>query len=46
MPLYHYKAKNQEGRDLEGEREAKDQYELARILRGDGFYLFLSLNPG
>ena len=33
MPLYRYKAKDQQGGDIDGEREAKDQYELARILR-------------
>ena len=46
MPLYHYKAKNQEGRDLEGEREAKDQYELARILRGDGILPIFVIESG
>ncbi|MDX1607850.1 MAG: type II secretion system F family protein [Candidatus Spechtbacterales bacterium] len=37
--LFKYKAKNTEGKTKEGEMEAKDQLELARILRDDGFYI-------
>ena len=36
MPLYHYKARDTGSRELEGEREGKDQYELARTLRAEG----------
>lgn len=35
MPLYHYKGRNKEGREIEGDRETKDQYELAHILRAE-----------
>ena len=37
MALYHYKARNAAGADVEGDREANDQYDLARILRSEGF---------
>lgn len=36
MPLYHYKVRDKEARELEGERDGKDQYDVARILRGEG----------
>ena len=36
MPLYHYRARDKEGRDFESDREVKDQYELARVLRTEG----------
>jgi type IV pilus assembly protein PilC len=37
--LFRYKAKNQNGEVREGQSEAKDQLELARGLRADGFYI-------
>ena len=36
MPAYHYKARDKEAREVEGEREGKDQYDVARALRGEG----------
>lgn len=36
MPLYHFKARDVTGGEVEGNREAKDQYELARSLRAEG----------
>lgn len=43
MPLYHYKARDKDGRDAEGNREAKDQYDLAHSLRAEGITpLFVS----
>ena len=36
MPLYHYKVRDLQGVEIEGDRDAKDQYELAKILRGEG----------
>src|SRR3989338_4707697 len=35
MPVFHYKARDAHGAELEGDREAKDQYELARALRAE-----------
>lgn len=35
MPLYRYKARDAGGKEVEGEREAKDQYALAKTLRGE-----------
>ena len=35
MPVFHYKARDTQGAELEGDREAKDQYELARALRAE-----------
>ncbi|OGF62776.1 hypothetical protein A2662_00220 [Candidatus Giovannonibacteria bacterium RIFCSPHIGHO2_01_FULL_45_33] len=37
MALYHYKARDSAGADVEGDRDAKDQYELAKTLRAEGF---------
>ncbi len=37
MAQYHYKARDSAGADVEGNREAKDQYELAKTLRAEGF---------
>ncbi|OHB03597.1 MAG: hypothetical protein A3B03_02655 [Candidatus Zambryskibacteria bacterium RIFCSPLOWO2_01_FULL_42_41] len=43
MPLYHYKARDKDGRDIEGNSEAKDQYVLAHALRAEGITpLFVS----
>ena len=36
MPQFHYRARDKEGKDVAGDRDAKDQYELARALRGEG----------
>ena len=36
MPLYHYKARDKEGRDAVGDKDAKDQYELSHALHADG----------
>ncbi|OGF72154.1 hypothetical protein A3C05_02925 [Candidatus Giovannonibacteria bacterium RIFCSPHIGHO2_02_FULL_45_40] len=36
MPLYHYKARDKSGNDMDGNREAKDKYDLARALRAEG----------
>ena len=36
MPFYHYRGRDKGGADIEGNREAKDQYDLARMLRADG----------
>ena len=46
MPLYHYKAKDKEGRDAEGEREAKDKYDLAHALRAEGMTPLFILESG
>src|SRR3990167_2346476 len=35
MPVFHYKARDTQGAELEGDREAKDQYELAKALRAE-----------
>lgn len=37
--LFRYRAKNQSGEVRKGQAEAKDQLELARGLRADGFYI-------
>lgn len=39
MPRYFFTAKSQKGELLTGTREAKDQYELARTLRQEGYFL-------
>lgn len=36
MAIYHYKARDSAGAGVEGDRDAKDQYELAKILRVEG----------
>lgn len=36
MVRYHYKAKDSAGADIEGDRDSKDQYELAKVLRTEG----------
>ncbi len=36
MPTYHYKVRDKEGQDTEGEESAKDQYALAHSLRAEG----------
>ncbi|MBI2023221.1 type II secretion system F family protein [Candidatus Giovannonibacteria bacterium] len=36
MSQYHYLAKDSEGKETEGDREAKDRYDLARVLRTEG----------
>lgn len=41
MNKYNYRARDQQGQEVEGMKEANDQYELARVLRQDG-YLLLS----
>ena len=46
MPLYHYKAKDKEGRDAEGEREGKDKYDLAHALRAEGMTPLFILESG
>lgn len=35
MPLFIFKAKDSDGKVIEGSREAPDKYDLARILRGE-----------
>jgi type IV pilus assembly protein PilC len=37
--LFYYKAKKLSGEETEGEREAKDRFDLARLLKKDGFIL-------
>ncbi|MDP2668570.1 MAG: type II secretion system F family protein [bacterium] len=37
MSLYHYKGRDSSGAEIEGDRDAKDQYELAKTLRAEGF---------
>lgn len=44
MPLFHYKVRDKEGKDIEGDQDAKDQYELARALRSQGFSVLSVLN--
>ncbi len=39
MPAYNFTAKSQDGRPHSGTREARDQYELARSLRQEGYLL-------
>src|SRR3990167_9216043 len=46
MPLFHYKAKDKEWRDAEGEREGKDKYDLARALRAEGMTPLFILEAG
>ncbi|KKS96737.1 hypothetical protein A3B05_00190 [Candidatus Giovannonibacteria bacterium RIFCSPLOWO2_01_FULL_43_160] len=46
MPLYHYKARDKEGRDVEGEREGKDKYDLAHALRAEGMTPLFVLEAG
>lgn len=46
MPLFHYKARDKEGRDVEGEREGKDKYDLARALRAEGITPLFVLEAG
>src|SRR3989344_1491362 len=36
MPTFHYKVRDLQGAETEGDRDAKDQYELAKALRGEG----------
>lgn len=35
MPVYRYKVRDKEGKEIEGEKEGKDPYEIARLLRND-----------
>ena len=35
MPLFKFTAKDSDGQNIEGNREAADKYDLARILRGE-----------
>lgn len=42
MPRFKYKAKKISGQEIEGEREAKDKFELARELRQNGYILVSS----
>ena len=46
MPLFHYKAKDKEGLDAEGEREAKDKYDLAHALLAEGMTPLFILESG
>ncbi len=46
MPLFHYKARDKEGRDVEGEREGKDKYDLARALRAEEMTPLFILEAG
>lgn len=36
MSQFHYKVRDTQGAEIEGDREAKDQYELAKVLRAEG----------
>lgn len=36
MPLYHFKARDKDAKEIVGERDGKDQYDLARALRAEG----------
>ena len=42
MPRFKYKAKKLTGEETEGEKEAQDRFELARVLRQDGYILVSS----
>ncbi|MFH1841280.1 MAG: type II secretion system F family protein [Candidatus Nealsonbacteria bacterium] len=44
MPKYFYTAKSQKGKPKSGNLQAKDEYELARILRSEG-YVLISADP-
>ncbi|KKT56301.1 MAG: Type II secretion system F domain protein [Candidatus Giovannonibacteria bacterium GW2011_GWC2_44_9] len=46
MPLYHYKARDKEGWDVEGKREGKDKYNLAHALRAEGMTPLFILEVG
>ena len=46
MPQFKYKARNKEGESVSGTKEAKDKYELARMLRRDGFLLLSAEGDG
>lgn len=47
MTRLHYKARDQQGAETEGDRDAKDQYELARALRAEGLQpVFISDKEG
>ncbi len=39
MPKFSYKARDKEGKEIVGYKDAADQYELARMLRQDGYIL-------
>lgn len=39
MPKFFYTARSQTGDLVSGNREAKDEYELARLLKSDGYFL-------
>ncbi|OGF90257.1 hypothetical protein A3I27_01345 [Candidatus Giovannonibacteria bacterium RIFCSPLOWO2_02_FULL_43_11b] len=39
MPVFTYAAKNMAGEEQKGSREAKDKFELAKTLRGEGYTL-------
>ncbi len=45
MPIFHYKARDKEGRTNEADRNAEDRYSLARELRGEGLTV-LSVTEG
>ncbi|MCG2689736.1 type II secretion system F family protein, partial [Candidatus Parcubacteria bacterium] len=39
MPLYFYKAKNLEGKEIEGQKEASDRKDLTSFLKKQGYFL-------
>ncbi len=39
MPVFYFQAKNLAGKELSGHREASDRYELAGILKKEGYFL-------
>ncbi len=45
MPLFHYQARTEQGKDVEGDREAENRYALARALRTEGLVV-IAVNEG
>lgn len=39
MPAYHYIARSLDGKKKKGQREAKNERDLAQLLRGEGYFL-------
>lgn len=46
MPVFSYAAKNMAGEEQKGSREAKDKFELAKVLRQEGWTLIIAEEKG
>jgi type IV pilus assembly protein PilC len=46
MPKFSYRARNKDGKEVNGYQDANDRYELARVLRGHGMLLLATEEVG